>query len=198
VTYIDRAVPNENMQRWYFTPNYDCVRVADDELAMELVGQGVKLVGASELVGATGKRSSAGNQSRASMMYCQAFTNNYPQIAQRSAVYGQLKNLIDLAMAAAYIQKQDYYSQAGWKMDVLGDESQYTIERFEAPKNVEPASNAVWKGNNLMLPIGGGVQMEPVRALQAENRLKDEKGTVKQARDSVKLDSLAAGQWWWD
>ena len=198
MTYIDRAVPNENMQRWYFTPNYDCVRVADDELAMELVGQGVKLVGASELVGATGKRSDAGNQSRASMAYCQAFTNNYPQIAQRAAVYGQLKNLIDLAMAAAFIQKQDYYSQAGWKMDVLGSEGQYAIETFEAPKTVEPASNAVWKGNRLMLPIGGGVQMEPVRALQAENRLKDEKGTVKQARDSVKLDSLAAGQWWWD
>ena len=43
-TYIDRAtasdVSKNALQRWYFTPNYDCVRVADDELAMELVGQG--------------------------------------------------------------------------------------------------------------------------------------------------------------
>ena len=47
---------NEPLQRWYFTPNYDCVRVADDDLAMELVGQGVKLIGASELVAADGRQ----------------------------------------------------------------------------------------------------------------------------------------------
>jgi hypothetical protein len=197
-TYVDRASSNESMQRWYFTPHYDCVRVADDDLAMELVGQGVKLIGASELVAMNGQRAATGGQSKASTLFCQAFTANYPQIAARSPVYGQLKNLIDLAVAAAFIQKQDYFAQAGWKMEVLGDERQYAIETFETPKTVEPACTAIWKGNRLMTPIGGGVQMEPLRAVQAENRLKDDKGTVKQAHGSVKLDNLAKGQWWWD
>ena len=49
-----------------------------------------------------------------------------------------------------------------------------------------------------MTPIGGGVQMEPLRAVQSDNRLKDDKGTVKQAHGNVKLDHLAKGQWWWD
>jgi hypothetical protein len=197
-SYVDRATGNEAMQRWYFTPNYDCIRVADDELAMELVGQGVKLIGATELVAAGGQRAAAGGQSRASTAYCLAFTNNYPQIALRNPVYGQLKNLIDLAFAAAFIQKQDYYAQADWKMDVLGDEKQFAIESFEAPKTVEPACNAIWKGRTLMTPIGGGVQMEPARAVKTENRLKDEKGSVKQAHDGVKLSGLVKGQWWWD
>jgi hypothetical protein len=197
-TYIDRASSNESLQRWFFTPNYDCVRVADDDLAMELVGQGVKLIGASELVAATGQRSAAGGQSKASTLFCQAFTANYPQIAARNPVYGQLKNLIDLAIAAAFIQKQDYYAQAGWKMEVLGDEKQYAVETCEAPKTVEPACTAVWKGARLMTPIGGGVQMEPLRAVQSDVRLKDTKGAVKQAHGSVKLDQLANGQWWWD
>jgi hypothetical protein len=43
-TYIGRASPTEvsrnAMQRWFFTPNYDCVRVSEDELAMQLEGQG--------------------------------------------------------------------------------------------------------------------------------------------------------------
>ena len=38
--------------------------------------------------------------------------------------------------------------------------------------------------------------MEPHKAVQ--NRLADDKGTVKQAHQSVKLNSLAKGQWWWD
>jgi hypothetical protein len=197
-TYIDRASSNETLQRWYFTPNYDCVRVADDDMAMELVGQGVKLVGAAEVVAATGVRVAGGGQSKASSLYCQAFTANYPQIALRSPVYGQLKNLIDLAVAAAFIQKQDYYGSASWKMETLGDERQLPVENFQAPKTVEPAANAVFKGNRLMTPIGGGVEMEPLRAVQSENRLKDEKGAVKQAHESVKLDHLAKGQWWWD
>src|SRR4029079_2113716 len=50
-TYVDKAsaadVSRSAMQRWFFTPNYDCVRVAGDDLAMELVGQGVKLIGES-------------------------------------------------------------------------------------------------------------------------------------------------------
>ena len=72
------------------------------------------------------------------------------------------------------------------------------FEEYETPKTVEPACTAIWKGNRLMTPIGGGVQMEPLRAVQHESRLKDEKGTVKQAHGSVKLDGLAKGQWWWD
>lgn len=106
--------------------------------------------------------------------------------------------MIDIAIAAAFIQKQDYYAQSAWKMETFADERQYAIETYETPKTVEPACTAIWKGNRLMTPIGGGVQMEPMKAVQTENRLKDEKGSVKQAHGSVKLDGLAKGQWWWD
>jgi Protein of unknown function (DUF1598) len=200
--YVDRANPAEvsrnALARWFFTPNYDCVRVADDDLAMELVGQGVKLVGANELVQADGSRATAAAQSKASEAFCQSFTANYPQIASRHPVYGQLKNLIDLAIAAAFIQKHDYYGQAGWKMEVLGDERRLAIETFEAPKTVESACTAIWKGSRLMTPIGGGVHMEPLQAIQTSRLLKDEKGAVKQAHEKVILDGLAKGQWWWD
>ncbi len=201
-TYIDKAsasdVSRNALQRWFFTPNYECVRVAEDTNAMELVGQGVKLIGEGELVAAGGARAASGSTSKASALFCQAFTANYPLIAQRSAVYGQLKNLIDLSIAAAFIQKEDYYAQAGWRAEVLGDEKQYPIETYPVPKTVETACTAVWKGNRLMTPVGGGVQMQPMQAVQESHRLKDEKGTVKQTHDGIKLDNLADGQWWWD
>lgn len=197
-TYIGVATQNETLQRWFFTPNYDCVRVAEDSLAMELVGQGVKLIGESELVAADGaRRTTGGNQSRASKAFCESFTANYPQIAARNAVYAQLKNLIDLAIAAAFIQKQDYYGQAGWKLETLGDERKYAIETFEAPKTVETACTAVWKGNRLMTPVGGGVQIHALDALSPGHLLTDDKGAVKQAKAKTTLGGLA-NQWWWD
>jgi hypothetical protein len=201
-TFVGKANPTEvsrnAMQRWYFTPNYDCVRVTEDSLAMEMVGQGVKLIGANELVQADGSRANAAAGSKASELYCEAFTNLYPQIAARNPVYAQLRNLIDMSVAAAFIQKQDYYGQAGWKADVLLDEQKYAVETYEAPKTVETACTAIWKGSRLMTPIGGGVHIEPTDALTQSNLLADEKGEVKAARAQVKLSGLAKGQWWWD
>jgi hypothetical protein len=49
-----------------------------------------------------------------------------------------------------------------------------------------------------MKPVGGGVSVEPTRAIQSDHRLSDDKGTVKKAHDGIKLDALAQGQWWWD
>jgi hypothetical protein len=199
-TFISRATPTDasKMQRWFFVPNYDCVRVAEDDLAMELVGKGVKLVGEGEIVRGDGSRVAARSDSRASQIYCQTFTENYEKIAARHPVYAQLKNLIDLAIAAAFIQKQDYYTQAGWRLGVMADEQRLPVETYEAPRSVETACTAVWKGNRLMTPVGGGVVMEPGQAIQSGRLLKDEQGEVRQARSKVKVEGLAAGHWWWD
>jgi len=201
-TYVSRANPTEvsrnALQRWYFTPNYDCVRVTEDALGMELVGQGVKLIGANELVAADGGRVAAAAGSQASELYCKAFTELYPQIAARNPVYAQLRNLIDMSVAAAFIQKQDYYGQSGWKADVVLDEQQYPIETYEAPKTVETACTAIWKGSRLMTPVGGGVHIEPTDALQTSHLLKDDQGLVKAAHAEIKLGGLDKNQWWWD
>ena len=201
-TYVSKANPTDvsrnAMQRWYFTPHYDCVRVTDDKLAMELVGQGVKLIGANELVQADGSRANAAAGNKASDLYCEAFTNLYPQIAARNPVYAQLRNLIDMSVAAAFIQRQDYYGQAGWKAETLLDEDKYSVETYETPKTVETACTAIWKGSRLMTPVGGGVQIQPTEALQPSNLLADEKGEVKAVKAQINLDGLAKGQWWWD
>jgi hypothetical protein len=48
-SYVERANPSQiarnALQRWYFMPEYKCVKVSDDALAMQQVGDGVKLVG---------------------------------------------------------------------------------------------------------------------------------------------------------
>jgi hypothetical protein len=201
-SYVSRANPRDvsrnALQRWYFVPNYDCVRVTADELAMELVGDGVKLIGANELVQADGSRANAAVGNRASEAFCASFTALYPQLARRSPVYAQMRNLIDMSIAAAYIQRQDYYGQAGWKMELLGDEQRMPVETYEAPRTVETACTAIWKGNTLMTPVGGGVRIEATQAIAKDRRLPDEQGQLKATRQKVSLQGLDANQWWWD
>jgi len=199
ISYVQRANPAQvarnAMQRWYFTPDYESVLVSDDRLAMELVGDGVKLIGANELVTAQGERRVAADGNKASQAFVSSFTEKYPQLAARSPIYAELRNLIDLAIAAAFMQCEDYYGRAGWTMPVLGDESRFSVERYTAPQSVESAVNAIWKGNRLMTPIGGGVEINAAKAV--ESAQPDTKGQVTRLRQETKVD-LPEGQWWWD
>jgi hypothetical protein len=202
VSYVERANPRDvsrnALQRWYFVPNYECLRVSDDELAMELVGNGVKLINADEMVQAGGARASTTAVNRASKAFTENFTEMYPELAMRAPVYAQLRNLIDIAIAAAYIQQQDFYGQASWEMTVFGNEGQFSIEKYQTPLHVETACTALWKGNTLMTPIGGGVNLQPRLALNRENRLPDENGQLQSLRAKTDIKALAKENWWWD
>jgi hypothetical protein len=201
VSYVDRASPNQiarnALVRWFFTPDYECVRTNDDGTAMELVGDGVKVVGEDELVGAGGQRTAVGRGNRASQAFVTSFTKAYSELADRSPVYAELRNLIDLSVAAAYVQQQDFYGKSGWKMELFGDEKSFTVEIYHAPKQVETAVNAVWKGQQLVTPVGGGVQIEALMALAPEKRISDDKGKVAKLREQTKIE-LPKGRWWWD
>ncbi|MEW4563595.1 DUF1598 domain-containing protein [Bremerella sp. JC770] len=201
-SYVEKARPgsiaSNAMQRWYFVPNYDCVKVSDDGLAMELQGEGVKLIGASEMVTLQGGRQQTNAVDRASFMFTTTFTKKYGELAEREAVYGQLRDLIDMLIAAAYIQEQDYYNQSGFDLGVFGDEDAYPVETMSAPETVETAVNAIWKGNRLLTPIGGGVEINAKRALTPENVQQDEEGELAETQKGISLENLAAGQWWWD
>ncbi len=201
-SYVDRASPSgvsrNALQRWYFVPDYESLLVSDDGLAIQLIGDGVQLVNADELVRADGTRASAGSVDRASRLFVESFTRKYAEIARKVPVYAQMRNLIDMLVAAAYIQQQDFYGQAGWSMEILGNERLMPVEIYAAPKQVDTAVNAIWKGNRLMTPVGGGVHIQPLKAVSAEHIRADEDGTVAQRREQVQLDALQDGQWWWD
>ncbi len=200
-SYVDRANPaavaRNALERWYFVPDYQCVRVGEDGLSMQIVGEGVKLVGENEVISQHGGRQSSGGVNRASQHFTSAFTSVYPELAEKAPVYAQLRNCIDMAVAAAFIQQHDLCSQVGWAMEVFGSESAYPVETFNAPQQVATAVNAIWKGRTLMTPIGGGVEMRPTKALDSEHLMQDD-GQVASTRAQLDLSALQDGQWWWD
>lgn len=201
-SYTDRSSPTSGsanaMQRWFFVPNYDGVAVSEDGLALKLNDRGVKLTGESERVDGDGKREAGGKVNRASQGFCNDFTKFYNQIAQRVQVYAELRNLIDVSIAAAYIQQQDFYGQAQWALATFGDESQFAVETHTAPQQVETAVNAVWKGSSLLTPIGGGIRVQPRVALNSDRMVKEADGASDAVKQLAAPADLAADQWWWD
>jgi hypothetical protein len=191
------AMARNALQRWYFVPDYQRIKVAEDGLAAEFVGAGVKLVGEDEVVSQHGGRQRAAAQGGASRKFTQSFTQKYNQLAERAPVYAQLRNCIDLLVAAAFLQHHDLYTQAGLTLGALGDESKFAVETYNAPKQVAAAVNSMWKRNRLMTPIGGGVEIRASKAVESENVLADD-GELTEARAAIDLSKLPAEQWWWD
>ena len=192
------SIARNAMCRWWFVPDYKRIRVSDDQHAMEFVGTGVKLVGEDEVIGPDGTRQQAGSQNRASRRFTQSFTDKYAQLAERAPVYGQLRNCVDMLVAAAFLQEHDLYGQAGWDLAVLGNESIYPVETYNPPEQVASAVNSIWKGRRLATPVGGGVQIQANQALKTENLIADDRGELQKARSKVNLSDLPEDAWWWD
>ncbi|MAT70931.1 MAG: hypothetical protein CMJ58_15575 [Planctomycetaceae bacterium] len=192
------AIARNALQRWYFVPNYERIQVTEDGNAAEFIGGGVKLVGEEEAVSAAGGRSGTGRQNRSSMRFTRGFTEKFPELAELEPVYGQLRNCVDMLIATAFIKHQGLFEEAGIAtLGALGNESQYPLQTYNAPKQVATAVNSIWKGNRLLNPVGGGVEIRPQLALDPDN-IKSDDGSAAKAHDAIDISSLAADQWWWD
>ena len=203
-SYVDRANPSQvasnALQRWYFVPELP-VRSRERRLAGDGTGRRRREARRRRRSRQQGRQAAAaaGRGNPASDAFVKAFTKVYPKLAEQAPVYAQLRNCIDLAVAAAFIQDQDYYDLAKWKPETFRQTRRpIPVETLNPPQQVESAVNSLWKGNTLVTPIGGGVQMRPTEAIDPTNLLDDEDAKVQEARTAIDLSKLAPDQWWWD
>jgi hypothetical protein len=184
------------LQRWWFTPNYECVKLSDDRLAMELEGQGVQLQTEDKVILPGGLLANAAKPNKASEQFTAGFTKRYPELAARVPVFAQLRNLIDMAVAAAFIQKENLYGKSDWRMETWSDEKTFKVRGKPTPEKAPCIANSVWKGSRLLTPAGGGVDMQPDKAFGREFVKSDQDGELSGSRE--KESKLPRDRWWWD
>ncbi len=198
-SYFDLAGAGHQgmLERWWFMPDYDCVKVSQDRNAMELVGERVQLLSEAMKIAAEGQLKTAPAGNRASETFTKGFTQKFPELAQKSPVYAELRNSIDWLVACAFIQQQGYAQRAGWKMATLADEKALPVQTENVPTSVACAVNAAWRGSRFVAAAGGGVSINPDKALAPDRLLPDKDGKLDAARGEVSKN-LPADGWWWD
>jgi hypothetical protein len=193
------APPAMSVLRWWFTLNYETIRAAASGDAFELVGQGVKVLSENELLAAQGQRVHTGQSDPLNKLFADRFTTHFAALAEKYPVYADLRNVFDLAVAAALIQNDRLAARANWQPTLFFDAPKLPLPKQAVPRQVETVINhRVINRRHVVAGVSGGVMVEAKNVLKAE-RTSDSAGTLaKERRPAPASVTATAGAWWWD
>ena len=197
-----QTAPPNTLQRWWFRPDESCLRVADDRRSCELLGRSVRLSTEDLAIGPDGRLVDRGGKAgAAAQAFAAAFTAKYPQIADKSPVFAELRNGIDLLVLAAFMRREGWQTGIRWDASGLRDERVVPTETLPPPRRMPCAVNVVWKGRVLLAPAGG-VSIVPEELIAADRVAVAAGGGLEEQRSSIESrpeKSWPDGdRWWWD
>src|SRR5208337_2019214 len=88
-----------------------------------------------------GERIHPGTSDELTRQFAQSFTQHFEELAVRYPIYGELRNLFDLALTGALIRQDDLAGRTGWHMTCFGDPAAYQVESAPAPQKVDTVVN---------------------------------------------------------
>ncbi|HEX4143942.1 MAG TPA: DUF1598 domain-containing protein [Pirellulales bacterium] len=186
------ATPKNMLPRWWLEPNYESLLVSPDELAFEIRGASVKAMTEEDFVAANGSRRRSGKASPLARKWADNMTAHYDELAGKKAIFGQLRNCIDLAVVAALIVKDRLPEKANYSMSVFLHDDQLVTEKFNQPKQIATQASMLQKGTSWLISASGGVQMY---CWQLAEKAETSAELAPERRKTVLPPD---GRWWWN
>jgi Protein of unknown function (DUF1598) len=187
--------PLDNMMpRWWMACDYEPLGRSDDGLAFELRGRGVKCLTEEEVVDDQGKVSGTGTVNPAAQKWADLMTAHYGELSTKEAVFGELRNVMDMCVVAALIAKEQLQAKADCQLPTLmGASGSLAVARMNAPKAVETLCSSIKRGQEYVVTASGGVS---IASWQVANKTELSPG-VAQARQKAR-PAATSGQAWWN
>jgi len=192
-SYLDltstRTVGLQNMMpRWWLAPNYEPLRRDEAGLAWELRGQGVKCLTEQDAMTAGGERQHTGQSEPIAQQWADAFTAKFDELAREDSSFGQLRNVMDLAVVAALLAKEGLTEFVALETPQLSGGA--PLDEYPAPRTVASQASLVKKGRNWVISVSGGVSIYPWQVADRTEVSPDLASTWPAAAN-------AAANWWW-
>jgi hypothetical protein len=188
-----------SMLRWWFTTNYKALHATKDGQAFEIIGSGVKVLSENELIGKLGNRVGTGKSDLLTQQFASEFTKNFEQLSQQYPVYGELRNVFDLALITMLIKSEDLHTRVQWDLDYFLDENGYRVVQAVSPTAVESViSHRLVGGKTVLAGVSGGVLLDPRVVVAEDNIIHDSYGILEAEHKGNANLSLPKAVWWWD
>jgi len=178
------------LPRWWLEPRYEAILASEDGLAYELRGSSVKCMTEDQFLDASGQRKATGKVDGTARKWSDLMTRHYDELSRADAVFGQLRNCVDMAVLAALVMKENLPSKSGWTMPVLTS-AEVPVERYHAPHLVDSQASAVDKNGTWIVSVSGGVMINPWQPL-ADPKPSPELGATRTEAAGP------ANRWTWD
>ena len=145
--------------RWWLAPNYEPLAQDAEGMSWELRGPGVKCLTETDYVAASGQKQQTGQSDPTAAKWADLMTEHYEELAAHDSTFGQLRNLMDLAVIGAIVEREQMFERAGLQApELLGGQS---LVRFPAPTQTASKASLLKKGRNWIVTASGGVEMLP-------------------------------------
>jgi hypothetical protein len=185
-----RVAANVN-PRWWMACHYDPMAASDDGLAWELRGPGVKVMTEDEFVNAQGQVAAVARKNLEAKKWADTMTAKYEELSAVDPVFGELRNLMDMCVIAALIEKEGLCETAGCSLPLLTSQtSELAPERWNAAKTISPEVSFLRTRNSWIVTASGGVQIESWQVAS----LSEVSDGVKQLREKAAPSSKSL--WW--
>ena len=188
-----RMKPTNIMPRWWLASDYEPLAKSDDGLAWEIRGQGVKAMTEDEAIQADGTSTGTGKAGKLAQKWANTMTANYDALSKKQAVFGQLRNIMDLSVVAALVEHNGLRQEANCDLAFLMQtDNSVQIHQFHPPKTIDTQCSFVKRGRDYLITASGGVS---VQSWPAATRSQVSKH-VKEVRAAT--SHKAADNWWWN
>jgi hypothetical protein len=175
------------MPRWWLAPNYEPLQRDAEGLAWELKGQGVKCMTEQDFMDNAGQKQHSGKADPTAQKWADAFTEKFEELAGEDSSFGQLRNVMDLAVVGALLAKERLTERSGIQMPNIA--ADFQVAEFPAPRSVPSQASFVKAGRNWVLSVSGGIQIFP---WQVADRTQ-----VSDKLAAAKTEKPAGNSWYW-
>jgi hypothetical protein len=182
-----RSGVNNLLPRWWLAPKYEPLRRDEAGLAWELRGQGVQCMTEQQHLEA-GKVRQTGEVDPTAKKWADTFTEKFDELAREDSAFGELRNVMDLAVVAALLTKERLLERSGLEIPRLLQD--VPTEEYFAPRTVPSQASFVRAGRNWLISVSGGVQIDPWQVADRTEVARD----LSAARPPRSGD---AGKWYW-
>ena len=180
--------------RWWFIAKYDALQHSEDRLAFEFVGSGLEVrTGPSQ----EDPQQAGTTANRSAREFAEQFTRHVEQMAAEIPVFGELKNLVGLAVAAQLIVDHGQTMQKSLDLQPLLEDDLYSPIKCQVPQWVESlAAMRLVRGKHWLIAISGGVDFDPRKIVRTENWKQVRADVLNQQHQTQRPTGKTS--WWWD
>ena len=187
-----RARVANAMPRWWLACNYESIGRSEDGLAWQLNGPGVKVMTEDDFIAETGEAKGSGKANPIAQEWANLMTSKYDELTRADPVFGELRNLMDLCVISALIEKHSMLDKVGLELPLIMQTGNgLEIDHWYAPKKVATECSFLKAGRQYIITASGGVQVESWAVTETAK----EDADVRQTYASVAAPGQ--GKWWW-